>query len=374
MKQSALESYPLARPIDLDKKHGSSENKDSNPHPFLMKHIPIKDPEYMSEVPEHLQNKNIPGFPSTIVTVGKPGSGKSNLTMNFLTRKELFNGFFDKIYLLGPTVESDKLYSTIYVPEAQKVVDGAKFVEKLKEWTDKQIAQVKENPKKAPKCLFLFEDFTMYRNNIQTNPDFIKSFTAIRHHKATSWVNIHKLAALERTSRMACMHIILFPVNNTDIEAAYEEYGTSDLHKQDFKYLCKFAWQPTDDEKKPFLYINLYAPDTQRFRKCFTHIIDVSHFSGIHKRKQAEEKARLTAQYGSKSRKRKLKTYDNEEGELPFDPTSAPPPPKQPNIEKAQPSPSPLSQGQSSSGSAQQGRPPNLTRSSVTENVLAYLH
>lgn len=348
------------------------ENKS---HPFQMKHIPIQNPEYMNEVPEWLRNKDIPGFPSTVVVVGKPGSGKSNLTMNFLTRKELYNGFFDKIYLLGPTVESDKLYTTIYVPDGQKVTDGDKFVGKLKEWTEKQIAEVKENPAKAPKVLFLFEDFTMFRNNVQTNPDFIKSFTAIRHHKATAWVNIHKLCALERTSRMACMHIILFPVNNTDIDQAYDDYGTSDFYKQDFPYICKFAWKKTAQEKKPFLYINLYAEEHQRFRKCFTEIIDVSQFKNVHKRELAKEKAKLNAMYGPSSRgrgrrRRKLKTYSDHEGDLPFDPTSNPPSPKA--EEKQNTGNLSRTSNFPQNPKMQQAAEPH--RTSVLDNVMAYVH
>src|SRR5579872_2759565 len=90
-----------------------SEKKEEKKHAFQLQKMKIKDPEYMSEVPIRLQNKFIPGFPTTCVAVGEPGSGKTNLLMNLLTRDDMWKGFFDRIYLLGPTVKSDKLYENL---------------------------------------------------------------------------------------------------------------------------------------------------------------------------------------------------------------------------------------------------------------------
>ena len=75
--------------------------------------IEVPDPEYMSEIPEHMKNGNFPGFPSTTLICGPPGRGKTNLLMNLLKNKKMWCGFFDKIYAYGPTVKSDKLYKTI---------------------------------------------------------------------------------------------------------------------------------------------------------------------------------------------------------------------------------------------------------------------
>ena len=79
----------------------------------------MKDPEYISETPEHLRNQDIPGFPSTILLVGRPGSGKTNVLMNLLLNKQFWFGFYDKVYLCGPTIENDKLYKNIKVKDGQ---------------------------------------------------------------------------------------------------------------------------------------------------------------------------------------------------------------------------------------------------------------
>jgi hypothetical protein len=269
-------------------------------HPYDLKRIEIKNAEYRNETPEHLQNKDIPGFPSTVVLIGRPGSGKTNLLMNLLTRPEFYFGFFDKIYALGPTVKSDKLYQTIRIPDSQKVTDPADFIPKVVEWTEAQVDEVKNSPEQAPKCLFIFEDITSYRHTIQNNPNFVKCFTTIRHHKSTAIALVHKFAALERTCRMNCMHIIVFPVNQTDIRNLYNDYGTYGLNADDFKHICRYAWRPTPDCKKPFLYINMYAENpNERFRKCFTEIIPVEEFQGISRHYKQKDKQKWDSKMGT---------------------------------------------------------------------------
>lgn len=252
-------------------------------HPFQLRKMKIKDPEYMSEVPEHLQNDYIPGFPTTVLAVGEPGSGKTNLLINLLTRKDMWCGFFDRIYLLGPTIKSDKLYQNLQLPDDQMVTEQSEFIPKLKEWTQQQIDEVERDPEKAPKCLFIFEDITSYYHTAQSSPDFAKCFNAIRHHKATAYANIHKLKALQRTARMSCRHIMIWPVNTSEVNQVYDDYGPKSLSKKDFMVLCKDAWRPDEMNKKPFLYINKYADEAKRFRKCFTHIIDISKYAGLGK-------------------------------------------------------------------------------------------
>lgn len=259
-------------------------------HPYHIRRIEIKDPEYMSEVPEYMQNKDIPGFPTTVVVIGEPGSGKTNLLMNLLTRKDLWNGFYDRIYLLGPTVKTDKLYQAIKIPDSQKVTDEAEFIPKLTEWVDEQKARVKDNPSSAPKTLFLFEDFTSYRETVQLHPNFRKCFNAIRHHKATAYANIHKITALERTARLNCRHVIVFPVNKTEQDQLHKDYSVSGLGREDFYILCDDAWAPDDSTEKPFLYINKYAPPETRFRKCFTQILNLSYYKGLHYNRRNEKR------------------------------------------------------------------------------------
>lgn len=259
------------------------EVKNKPAHPFAVEHIELKDPEYMNEVPERLRNKDLPGFPSTCCAIGRPGSGKTNTLLNLLTRDIFWFKFFDKIYLLGPTIKTDKLWKKIKVPDNQVVTKPDEFINKLTEWTEEQAKAVEQDPNAAPKCLFVFEDVTAYHSTVQQHPKFIENFTTIRHHKSTAYANIHKLKAFHRTARLACQHIMVWPVTRTEVDQVFEDYGPNKLHKKDFYYLVDDVWKPDSVHKKPFLYINMYAPEEERFRRCFTHIINLDLYEGIHK-------------------------------------------------------------------------------------------
>lgn len=249
-------------------------------HPYAIDHLKIDDPEYISQVPERLQNNDFPGFPTTVMSLGGPGSGKTNVLFNFLTQDRFYFKFFDKIYELGQTINADKYYKKINIPPDQKVSKEGEFISKLTEWTDKQIQQVSENPKEAPKTLFLFEDITSYPPNVQNSAKFIECFTTIRHHKAVAWVNVHKYKAFNRTCRMSCMHLMIWKVKNTEVRQIYDDFGPNMLSPDDFQVMCSAVWKPYPGNKKPFLYINMYKEEEERFRRDFTSIIDLNAFSG----------------------------------------------------------------------------------------------
>lgn len=268
--------------------------EDSNPHPYKIKKLEVKDPEYMSEVPEYLQNKEIPGFPSTVVSIGEPGSGKTSVLINLLTNPQLWKGFFDICYFFGPTCDTDKLYKLIRIDEDQIVTKQEEFLPKLTEWLDNQKDDVKHNPEQAKKALFVFEDITSFYHSLQASPEFGKCFSAIRHHKATAYAHVHKVKAFNRTARMSCQHIICFPVNKSEIDVLYNDWGPRCLDKHQWAALVEEAWRKDEFSDKPFLYINKYQPEEKRYRKCFTHIIDLKVFQSMDlsskKRKKSDSK------------------------------------------------------------------------------------
>ena len=89
--------------------------------------------------------------------------------MNLLLSEQFWFGFYDKVYLCGPTIENDKLYKNIKVKDDQKVTKQEEFLPKLEEWIETQTQEVKRDPTNAPKCLFVFEDITSY-HTLQNKP------------------------------------------------------------------------------------------------------------------------------------------------------------------------------------------------------------
>jgi len=251
------------------------EVKKKEKHPLYVPRIPVKDPEFMSEVPERLKNKDFPGFPSTSVFVGMPGSGKTNTFIHMLTSPLFWNKFFDKIYLFGPTVKSDQLYEIIKVPDEQIVADQNEFLPKLKEALDEQQAMMESSKSEAPKLLFVFEDITSYYDKIQKKPEFARCYTQVRHLKGCSVSMVHKYKAFNRTARMSTQHILVWKCNKTEIKQLYEDFGPTSLTEKEWFDLVRYCHEPTEDCDKPFLYINMFAPEKTRFRKCFTEILQL---------------------------------------------------------------------------------------------------
>lgn len=249
------------------------KSRERKTNPLKIERIHVEDPEYASEVPERLRNKDFPGFPSTVIFLGKPGSGKTNTLIFMLKSKVMWNKFFDKIYLIGPTVKSDKLYDQIVVPEEQIAADEADFIPKLEDWIEEQKGRVEADPKEAPKCLFIFEDVTSYYDQIQRTPVFARCYTQIRHLKGTSVAMIHKYKAFNRTARMSTQHILAWQCNKTEIKQLYDDFGPSTLTLKEWFDLVRYCHEPTSDDPKPFLYINTLVPEKIRYRKGFTEIL-----------------------------------------------------------------------------------------------------
>lgn len=236
--------------------------------------IDVPDPEYMSELPEHMKNNIIPGFPSTTLICGPPGKGKTNLLICLLTKKTMWNKFFDVIYAYGPTVKADKLYKTIKLKKENVIDKVNDIIPDLEKKLEEQTKKVAANPATAPKILFLFEDMTSFFNTIQYKPAFHRCYTQCRHVKGASVTMVHKYKAFHRTPRMSSQHIILFECNMKDVAHLYEEFGpTTYVNVHQFTLMFQYATCPTPDDPKPFFYINTCVPMSQRYRRNFTEVM-----------------------------------------------------------------------------------------------------
>lgn len=237
--------------------------------------IEVPDPEYVSEIPEHMKNNLFPGFPSTTLICGPPGKGKTNLLMNLLKNKKMWCGFFDKIYAYGPTVKSDKLYKTIKLQPDNIIDDVKKIIPDLEKKLEEQTKLVENAPNTAPKVLFLFEDMTSFFNTVQHKPPFHRCYTQIRHLKGASICMVHKYHAFHRTPRIASQHIIIFETNSDDIRHVHKEFGPRNMDVKQFMMMADYALQPTKESPKPFFYINTMVDDQVRYRKNFTEILEL---------------------------------------------------------------------------------------------------
>lgn len=263
----------------LGKRKESGQPEKKVAHPLKVGRVDTDDPDYVSEVPKHLRNEYFPGFPSTSVFVGKPGSGKTNVLIFMLLNEVMWNKFFDKIYLCGPTCKSDKMYERISVPEDQICTEQKEFLPFLEEIIEKQQKDVESNKKDADKILVVFEDITSFYHKVQTKPEFARCYTQVRHLKGASVAMVHKWKAFNRTARMATQHILVWKINRTDQKQLYDDFGPTSMSLKDWYRMMDYCHTPTDDDPKPFLYINTTQPEEKQFRKNFTEILNLTSFN-----------------------------------------------------------------------------------------------
>lgn len=266
------------------------DRKEVKKHPYAIGKITPPGREKKEKVPEYMQGTNFPGHPTTALIIGQPGSGKTNLLMSLLTGEQFWNGYFDKIYLFGLTCKSDDLYKSINLPEDQIITDSEKIVPELKRIIKEQDGAIQEDWNSADKLLFVFEDFTSLYQEIQGKKEFVRCYCQIRHLKSTALTLVHKYKAMQRTARMCCLHIMAFNINLTDIEAMYQDYGSTFLNKKEFIALAQTAMRKKDKDDHPFFYVNLQVPETERYRRDFTTIYRINESVGSSSSVEKREK------------------------------------------------------------------------------------
>lgn len=204
--------------------------------------------------------------PFSILIAGATGSGKSCLLLNLLMNPNMFFQYFDKIYLIGATARSDDSFEHLGLRDERIITDD--FIEQLKEITDEQRLIVeKKGIKESPKMLIIFEDCTANKK-LQNSKEFNITITANRHMNTSIIMCVHKLNAMARTARLNSNHLMVFPCTNSEKEILAEEHMTHFYNKKSFMKLIDKAFETSEDDPKPFLWVNTKSKDIkQRFRK-----------------------------------------------------------------------------------------------------------
>ena len=107
------------------------------------------------------------------------------------------------------------------------------------------------------------------------SPDFAKAFVQNRHLSISTIACCHKFNALIRTARMNANHHWLFPCSESEVSRVVDEHQPPNLKKADFVRLIQYAFEASDDQPRPFLWINLKVPTNIRFRKSMEEVLEL---------------------------------------------------------------------------------------------------
>lgn len=213
--------------------------------------------------------------PFSLAVFGMTGSGKTVAVLNLLTNPSMYGNYFDETWLFSVTGAADDSFGVLKLDKKRIITDANKMVSSLQKLLKKQKTEVeKKGIDKAKKVCIVFEDLTANKKLMRSKA-FLECFVQNRHHGVTTIACCHKYHALIRTARLNCNHVWIFPCTRSEQNRLIGEAQPPQLISKQFEELIAYAFAPTADQPRPFLWINYKVPTTIRFRKSFQEILQI---------------------------------------------------------------------------------------------------
>jgi hypothetical protein len=226
---------------------------------------------------------------------GPSKSGKSNLARwvldNYYThptnRKK---SFFDRLILLSPTAHLDLMWADLngLVPKDRisnptpkvlakifsdqiRSITGSSNERSLQNMSSAMLARKKAA---APTVLLIVDD-AIADSNLIRSPEFLKLFIQFRHLGGSVLLNTQSYMSVPRASRIQATHVSMFPSRATEIDRLYAEHGPRSMNRYDFIDMIQYATTPEPGDMFPFVHVDAFAPEKDRFRRNFTHKLEI---------------------------------------------------------------------------------------------------
>jgi hypothetical protein len=215
----------------------------------------------------------LPRFPFSMMISGRSGSGKTNLLVNLLTRKEFLKHFFHYVCIYSPTAgEYDDSYKSLNLPPENFRNDFSEqdledLIESRKELIKKKgIEYVAKNCR----VLIILDDVIANRDFLNS-PQALKMFALLRHYLVSVIVLMQTYNKLPKALRNNANAIMIFPSNRSEVEVLMDELTPPNLSKKQFQKVIEDA----TDERYSFLYINNHADPDIRLRINLDEVIEL---------------------------------------------------------------------------------------------------
>tara|TARA_R110002012_G_C11481252_1_gene595073 strand:- start:61 stop:825 length:765 start_codon:yes stop_codon:yes gene_type:complete len=199
--------------------------------------------------------------------VGKPGSGKTSLLMNLITKKnKCFNRKFDKVFLFSPSLATDKKNKFSQLPADQI------FEELSIENLDNVLQRVKGS---GDDVLLILDDVI---NDITKSTELQRNLCRVimnRRHLTTD--GEHGTMGLILTTQVAikipapirkCItHLVLFNTSNKkELQTIFDEFIS--IPKKKFIEILKYCFKSKHD----FIYLNLEEEIKNQYHNKFNKL------------------------------------------------------------------------------------------------------
>ena len=218
----------------------------------------------------------LPKFPFSMMISGRSGSGKTNLLVNLLTRKEFLKHYFQYVLIYSPTAgEYDDSYKSLNLPPENFKNDfSEQDLEDLIEARKKLIKQKGiEYVAKNCRVLIILDDVIANRDFLNS-PQALKMFALLRHYLVSVIVLMQTYNKLPKALRNNANAIMIFPSNRSEVEVLIDELTPPNLTKKQFQKVIEYC----TSERYNFLYINNHAEPGKRLRKNLDEVINLDEY------------------------------------------------------------------------------------------------
>lgn len=254
----------------------------------LTKLLKIKKLKYKgdSELPKNnlYESHIIPNHPFRAMMLAPSKGGKSTLICNLLCKSVFYKNFFDNVFVFSPTVNVDMSYDMLkekkvarniefYDELSEDILSG--IVEELKQTLKEIIAEDEGKKSDCPQTLFIFDDFVS-DTKLLNSKVFKDIFIYGRHLCTSTIVSTQAYKKFPLSLRNQLSNIFIFDLPIREAKAISEELCPSHIGAKEFLDILNTATEPTKEDPKPFLHMNLQCPDRNKmFRRNIDMILEV---------------------------------------------------------------------------------------------------
>lgn len=200
--------------------------------------------------------------------IGKPGSGKTSLLMNLITkRNKCFNRKFDKVFLFSPSLATDKDNKFSTLPSDQ--IYDELSVENL----DEVLKRVKGS---GDDTLLILDDVI---NDITKSTELQRNLCRVimnRRHLTTDGENgtmgiimtTQVAIKIPAPIRKCLTHLVLFNTSNKkELQTIFDEFVS--IPKKKFIEVLKYCFKSKHD----FIYLNLEEEIKNQYHNKFNKLV-----------------------------------------------------------------------------------------------------
>ena len=250
-----------------------------------LKIIGLESTKNMTEQRQTMEANIIPKHPSINMVIGSIGSGKTVMLCNMLLNDKMYGKdrtgrpYWDEIFLFTNSTDDimQKLIDDGVIPKEH--VKHHPEERHLKAVIKKQKEKVKEADGdwgKVPRIFIILDD--IIDCDIVRCNTFKSLCSRPRQINCSVFVLSQYYFSLPKICRQNATNIFCFSGNVQDKEALGDTFTPPSLTKKEFYDILGFCWTKDEKYSHPFIHIDRRQPETERFRKCLTDVIDIESF------------------------------------------------------------------------------------------------